>query len=88
MRVFMNGAVLSFCSVTQKFVKLPMTKMVIAAGKMVAKDMHYMYHLLESLKLEVELPMVLEMQNSGPLDIAKKHQPSPFCHNRPAVSRE
>ena len=42
----------------------------IAAGVMVAQDMLYMYHLLESLELEVELPMVLEMDNSGAVDIA------------------
>ncbi len=41
----------------------------IAAGIMVAQGMLYMYHLLESLELKVELPMVLEMDNSGTSDI-------------------
>ncbi len=42
----------------------------MAAGVMVAQDMLYMYRLMESLELEVELPMVLEMDNSSAVDIA------------------
>ncbi len=37
---------------------------------MVAQDMLYIYRLLESLELEVELPMVLKMDNSSAVDIA------------------
>ena len=37
---------------------------------MVAQDMLHIYRLLESLELKVELPMVLEMDNSGAVDIA------------------
>ena len=40
----------------------------IAAGVMVTQDMLYMYHLLESLELKVELSMVLKMDNSGAVD--------------------
>ena len=47
-----------------------MTEAEIAAGVMVAQDMLYIYRLLESLELEVELPMVLEMDNSGTVVIA------------------
>ena len=32
--------------------------------------MLYIYRLLESLELEVELPMILEMDNTGAVDIA------------------
>ena len=49
---------------------LSVTEAKIAAGVIVAQDMLYMYRLLESLELEVELPMVLEMENSGAVDIA------------------
>ena len=49
---------------------LSVTEAEIAAGVMVAQDMLYIYRLLESLELEVELPMVLEMDNSGAVDIA------------------
>ena len=47
-----------------------MTEAKIAAGVMVAQDMLYVYHLLESLELKVELPMVLKMDNSGAVGIA------------------
>lgn len=41
-----------------------------AAGVMVAQDLMYVYCLLESLELKVELLMTLEMDNSGAADIA------------------
>ena len=66
----MNDVPISFRSVTQKFMMLLVTEAKIAAGVMVAQDMLYIYRLLESLELEVELPMVLEMDNSGAVDIA------------------
>ena len=69
-RVFVNHVRISFRSVTQKFVTLSVTEAEIAAGVMVAQDMLYIYRLLESLELEVELPMLLEMDNSGAVDIA------------------
>ena len=71
-RVFVNGMPICFRSVTQKFVTLSVTEAEIAAGVMVAQDMLYVYRLLESLELEVELPMVLEMDNSGAVDIANR----------------
>ncbi len=55
----------------QKFVTLSVTEAKIASGVMVAQDMLYIYCSLESLKLKMELPMVLEMDNSGAVDIAK-----------------
>ena len=67
--MFVNSTPISFRSVTQKFVTLSVTEAEIAAGVMVAQDMLYMYCLLESLKLKVELPMMLEMDNSGTVHI-------------------
>jgi hypothetical protein len=69
-RVFVNDVPISFRSVTQKFVTLSVTEAEIAAGVMVAQDMLYVYRLLESLELEVELPMILKMDNTGAVDIA------------------
>ena len=63
-RVFVNGVPIAFCSATQKFVMLSVTKPKRAAGVMVMQDMLYVYYLLESLKLKVELPTLLEMDNS------------------------
>ena len=68
--MFVNCTPICFRCVTQKFVTLSVTEAEIAAGVMVAQDMLYMYHLLESLDLKVELPMVLEMDNLGAVDIA------------------
>ena len=68
--VFVNGMPICFRSVTQKFVTLSVTEAEIAAGVMVAQDMLYVYCLLESLELKVELPIVLKMDNSGAVDIA------------------
>jgi len=79
--VSVNDIPISFQSVTQKFVKLSVTEAEIAAGVMVAQDMLYIYRLLESLELEVELPMVLEMDNSGAVDIANSWSAgSRMCH--------
>ena len=47
-----------------------MTEVENAAGVMVAQDMLHVYHLLESLELNIELPIMLEMDNSGAVDIA------------------
>jgi hypothetical protein len=68
--VFVNDIPISFRSFTQKFVMLLVTEAEIASGVMVAQDMLYIYRLLESLELEVELSMVLKMDNSGTVDIA------------------
>jgi hypothetical protein len=40
-----------------------------AVGVVVAQDMLYVYRLLESLELEVKLPMVLNMDNAVEVDI-------------------
>ena len=65
----MNNIPISFRSAPQNFVTLLVTEAKIAAGVMLAQDMLYGYRSLESLKLKVELPMLLEMDNSGALDI-------------------
>ena len=57
----MNGAPISFRSAMQKFVTLLVTEAEIVAGVMVAQDMLYVYHLLESLELNVKFPMVLKI---------------------------
>ena len=41
-----------------------------AAGVMVAQYMLYVYRLILSMGLEVELPMLLEMDNKGAVDLA------------------
>ena len=69
-RVFVNGAPVTFQSATQKFVTLSVTEAESTAGVMIVQDMVYIYCLLKSLELEVKLPMVLEMDNKGAVDLA------------------
>lgn len=68
-RVFLNGSPISFRSATQRFVTLSVTEAETAAGVTGAQDMMYAYRTLTSLGLEVELPMVLEMDNKGAVDL-------------------
>jgi hypothetical protein len=69
-RVFLNGAPIMFRSGTQKFVTLSVTEAETAAGVTVAQDMLYVYRLLKSIGLRAELPMLLEIDNSGAVDLA------------------
>ena len=69
-RVFLNGAPITFRSGTQKFVTLSVTEAETAAGVTVAQDMLYVYRLLKSIGLCVELPMLLESDNSGAVNLA------------------
>ena len=69
-RVCLEGCPVTFRSNTQKFVTLSVTEAEGAAGVMTAQDMLYVYRLLESIGLQVELPMFLEMDNKGAVDLA------------------
>ena len=68
--VFLEGCPITFRSSTQKFVTLSITEAESAAGVMVAQDMLYIYRLLGSIGLSVELPMLLETDNKGAVDLA------------------
>lgn len=50
---------------------LSMTKTEVAGAVMVTHDMLDFYRMLESLGLQVDLPMIIEMENSGDFNIAK-----------------
>ena len=49
---------------------LSVTEAELIAGCKCAQDMMYVYHVLKGLELEVELPMILEIDNLGAVDIA------------------
>ena len=70
--MFLNGFPIVFQSATQKFMTMSVTEAETAAGVMVAQDMMYAYRILMSLGLEVETPMILEMDNKGAVDLANK----------------
>ena len=80
-RVFVNGAPKSFHGVTQKIVTLSVTKADIVVGVMVSQDMLYVYRLLELLELKVELPILLEMDNSGAVDVVNSRSVDSRTHH-------
>eukprot|EP00957_Ditylum_brightwellii_P171337 13043305-Ditylum_brightwellii.AAC.1 len=54
----------------QKIVALSITEAETVAAVHCAQDMLYVKRLLESMELQVELPMILEVDNSGAVDLA------------------
>ena len=68
-RVFSNGSPIMFRSAMHKFVTFLVTKAKSAAGVMVTQDMMHAYHILMSLGLKVETPMILEMDIKGAVDL-------------------
>eukprot|EP01082_Thalassiosira_pseudonana_P003604 g3149.t1 g3149 contig12:1513564-1518213(-) len=72
-RLRLEGCPVTFRSATQRFVTLSVTEAEGAAGNMVAQDMMYLYRSLTEIGLSVELPMVLEMDNSGAVDLANSY---------------
>jgi hypothetical protein len=69
-RVLLNGAPVMFKSSTQKHVALSVTEAELYAAVSCAQDMLYVMNVLESVELEVELPMILEVDNKGAVGLA------------------
>ena len=67
---FLEGAPVTVKSAMQKFVALSVTEAETVSGVQCAQDMLYVKRLLEDMELQVELPMVLEIDNSGAVDLA------------------
>jgi hypothetical protein len=59
-------------STTQKTVALSSCKAELDAAILCVQDMIYGKNLLESVGLKVQLPMVLETDNKGALDLIKR----------------
>jgi len=59
-----------FKSSTEKSVALSVCEEEQTAGVLCAQDMLYVRHILESMGLKVKLPMILEMDNMGAVDLA------------------
>ena len=66
----MNGAPTQWRSATQKHVTLYVTEAEQAAAVTCAQYMIHQKHLLDSVGLQVELPMILEVDNQGAVDLA------------------
>jgi hypothetical protein len=69
-RVLLEDAPVMFKSSTQKSVALSVCEAEQTAGVLCAQDMLYVRHILESMGLKVKLPMILEMDNKGAVDLA------------------
>jgi hypothetical protein len=69
-RVLLEGAPVIFKSSTQKSVALSVCKAEQTMGVLCAQDMLYVRHILESMGLKEKLPMILEMDNMGAVDLA------------------
>ena len=67
--VFLCGAPFKFRSVMQNVVALSVTEAEEIAATECVQDMLFGMHLLESIGLKVQKPMVLEVDNSGSKDI-------------------
>jgi hypothetical protein len=67
---FLENCPVCYRSTTQRHVTLCVTEAEGAAGVMEAQDMLFVYNILKSLGLKVQLPMVLELDNKGAIDLA------------------
>ncbi len=61
--MYLEGEPVMFKSSTEKTVSLSTTEAETYAGVTCVQDMLYIKNILESLRLRVKLPMVLEMDN-------------------------
>jgi hypothetical protein len=68
--VCVNGAAVSTKSKMQQHVTLSVMEAELAAGVECAQDMIFTMRLIESIGLKVKLPMILEMDNKGAVDLA------------------
>ena len=68
--VYLNDAPIAFSSVTQKHVTLSVTEAELAAVVTMVQDMMYVYRVITSMGLRVELPMTAERDNSGARNLA------------------
>ena len=67
--VFLEGAPVVMVSQMQGHVTLLVTKSKLGAAVNCAQDMMFVKRLLESMDLKVKLPMVLEVDNKGAMDL-------------------
>jgi len=69
-RVLLEGAPVMFKSSMQRSVALSVCEAEQTAGVLCAQDMLYVRHILKSMGLKVKLPMILEIDNMGAVDLA------------------
>ena len=67
--VFLNGASISEKSKMQNCITLSVTEAEAVAGVGCAQDMLFAMHVLESMGLKVQKPMILWIDNKGAVDL-------------------
>ena len=65
-----SNAGITMKSAMQKIVALSVTEAELFAAVQCAQDMLFVMRILKSMQLQVELPMILEVDNKGAVDIA------------------
>jgi hypothetical protein len=70
---FLCGAPVIQRSTMQRIVALSVTEAELFAAKNNAQDMLYTNRILESLGLQVQLPMILEVDNKGAVDLVNNY---------------
>ncbi len=68
--VYLEEAPAMFTSSTERTVSLSTTEAETYAGVTCFQDMLYIKNVLESLRLKVKLPMILEINNQGVMYLA------------------
>lgn len=67
---WLNGVVVKMFSKMMPIVALSTTEAELFAAVLTAQDMMFVYHIVTSLGLTVELPMILYVDNKGAVDLA------------------
>jgi len=70
---FLCGAPIIQRSTMQKIVALSVTEAELIAATSNARDMMYVKRMLESMNLRVKLPMILEVDNKGAVDLINNY---------------
>jgi hypothetical protein len=68
--VFLNGAVIHAFSRMQRCVALSVTEAEFVAAVEVVQNMLFSWRVIESIGLKVKLPMIIEVDNKGAVDLA------------------
>jgi hypothetical protein len=68
--MFLDDSPVCHRSARQRHVTLSVTEVEGTAGVTEAQAMLFVYNILKSLGLKVQLPMVLEMDNKGAVNLA------------------
>jgi hypothetical protein len=71
---YVNDAPAIVRSSTQKHVTLSVTEAEGAAAVSCTQDMLYLFNLIKSIGCRVKLPMLLEVDNKGAVDLANNHK--------------